>query len=76
MVKWFIILIVKGYLKIQVPSCIIYLGSESDMTPICPQLRKTNKNSILNFARVGDAISFCRYGYLCKTEPQKQLIKV
>ena len=31
------------------------------MTPICPQLRKTNKNSILNFARVGDAISFC-YG--------------
>lgn len=43
------------------------------MTPICPQLRKTNKNSILNFARVGDAISFYYYDRLCKTEPQKLL---
>lgn len=27
----------KGYLISQAPSCIIYLESESDMTPICPQ---------------------------------------
>ena len=63
----------KGYLISQAPSCIIYLESESDMTPIYPQLRKTNKNSILNFARVGDAISFCYYDYLCKIEPRKLL---
>ena len=48
---------------------IITILSESDMTPICPQLRKTNKNSILNFARVGDAIYFYYYDRLCKTEP-------
>ena len=60
----------KGYLISQAPSCIIYLESESDMTPIYPQLRKTNKNSILNFARVGDAISFYYYDCLCMTEPQ------
>ena len=48
------------------------IGYDSDL----PSVEKTNKNSILNFARVGDAISFCRYDYLCKTEPQKQLIKV
>ena len=40
------------------------------MTPIYPQLRKTNKNSILNFARVGDAISYYYYDCLCMTEPQ------
>ena len=64
-------MIKKGHLISQVPECIIYLESESDVMPICPQLRKTNKTSILNFARVGDAISFCYYDYLCKIEPQK-----
>ena len=29
--------ILKGYLFFQVPSCIIYSESESDVTPICPQ---------------------------------------
>lgn len=36
------------HLKNQVPWCIIYLESESDLTPICPQLSETIKNSILH----------------------------
>ena len=42
----------KGYLKNQLPSCIIYLESESDASPICPQ-NNTNFEIASTFGRVG-----------------------
>ena len=38
-------------------------------SPICPQLNNITKNSIQTLGG-RDAISFCYYDCLCKTEPQ------
>ena len=43
--------ILKGYLFFQVPQCIIYLESESDMTPICPQWKLKGQHP--DFRRLG-----------------------
>ena len=61
----------KRYLKKQVPLCIIYLGSESETKSDLHSVKLFIRNSI-HFG-VGDAISFCLYDCLCKTELKKQV---
>ena len=52
----------KGYLKNQAPLCIIYLESESDVNPICPQLNYDylKEINILNFGRWGCLFLFVK----------------
>ena len=59
----------------QAPHCIIYLERYSELKfPIALSIKYDYKNSIQTLGG-RDAISFCYYDCLCKTEPQRLPVK-